>query len=104
MYAIVEIGGHQYKVAKGDVLFVDRQNAEANKKLTLDRVLMVADGKGKFSVGTPVLEKAAVEATVVDHVRGDKVIVFKKKRRKGYQKTRGHRADLTQIQIDTITA
>ncbi len=104
MYAIVEIGGHQYKVAKGDVLFVDRQNAEAKKKLTLDRVLMVADGKGKFNVGTPVLEKAAVKATVLDHVRGDKVIVFKKKRRKGYKKTRGHRTDLTQIQIDSITA
>lgn len=104
MYAIVEIGGHQYRVAKGDVLFVDRQDAEAEKKITIDRVLMVADGKGKFSVGTPVVEKANVKATVVDHVRGDKIIVFKKKRRKGYTKTRGHRQALTQIQIDSITA
>ncbi|MDG5767328.1 50S ribosomal protein L21 [Balneolales bacterium ANBcel1] len=104
MYAIVEISGHQYKVAKGDVIFVDRQKADADKKITLDKVLLTSDGKGKVNVGTPILEKANVNAKVVDHVKGDKIVVFKKKRRKGYQVTRGHRRHLTRLLIEKITA
>ncbi len=104
MYAIVEISGHQYKVSDKDVIYVDRQQVEVDKKITLDKVLLTSDGKGKVKVGTPTLEKAKVVAKVVDHVKGDKLIVFKKKRRKGYQVTRGHRRHLTRILIEKITA
>lgn len=104
MYAIVEISGHQYKVAEKDVIFVDRQQAEENKKITLDKVLLTSDGNGKVNVGTPVLDKAKVQAKIVDHTKGDKMIVFKKKRRKGYKVTRGHRRHLTRILIEKITA
>lgn len=102
MYAIVEIGGHQYKVSKDQVLFVDKQNV-ADGKLSLDRVLLVAGEKG-IQVGTPVVEGAKVEATVLDLVKADKIIIFKKKRRKGYQKKTGHRQKLSQIRIDNIIA
>lgn len=102
MYAIVEIGGHQYKVSKDQVLFVDKQNV-ADGKLSLERVLLVANDKG-IKVGTPVVDGAKVEATVLDTVKADKLIVFKKKRRKGYQKKTGHRQKLSQIRIDNITA
>lgn len=101
MYAIVEIGGHQYKVAEKDVLFVDKQNVEGNK-LSFDRVLLVKEDKG-VKVGTPVVEGAEVTATLLDTVKADKVLVFKKKRRKGYQKLNGHRQVMSQIQIDGIT-
>ncbi len=104
MYAIVEISGHQYKVAENDVIYVDKQKAEADKKISLDKVLLTSDGKGKVKVGTPTLEKAKVNAKVVDHVKGDKLIVFKKKRRKGYQVRRGHRRHLTRLLIEKITA
>lgn len=100
MYAIVEIGGHQYKVAENDVLFVDKQNSDSDK-LTFDRVLLVKDGSG-VKVGTPVVEGAEVSATLLDTVKADKVLVFKKKRRKGYQKLNGHRQVMSQIQIDGI--
>ncbi|MCA1802867.1 MAG: 50S ribosomal protein L21 [Rhodothermaceae bacterium] len=103
MFAVVEIGGHQYKVAENDVIFVDRQANEAEDKLTFDRVLLVNTGK-KIDVGTPLVEKASVEATVVRNLKADKIIVFKKKRRKGYQKRNGHRQHLTEIKIDKITA
>lgn len=101
MYAIVEIGGHQYKVSKDQVLFVDKQNV-ADDKLSLERVLLVSDDKG-IKVGTPVVEGAKVEATILETVKADKLIVFKKKRRKGYQKKTGHRQKLSQIRIDNIT-
>ncbi|MEX0681496.1 MAG: 50S ribosomal protein L21 [Balneolales bacterium] len=104
MYAIVEISGHQYKVAKNDVIFVDKQNTGENKKITLDKVLLTSDGNGKVQVGTPTLGNAKVEAKVVEHTKGDKMIVFKKKRRKGYQVRRGHRRHLTRILIQKITA
>jgi large subunit ribosomal protein L21 len=104
MYAIVEISGHQYKVAKNDVIYVDKQKAEEDKKITLDRVLLTSDGKGKVQIGTPVLEKAKVSAKVMDHIKGDKIVVFKKKRRKGYQVRRGHRRHLTRLLIEKITA
>jgi large subunit ribosomal protein L21 len=102
MYAVVEIGGHQYKVKKDQVLFVDKQNV-ADNKLSLDRVFLVSNDKG-IKVGTPVVKGAKVEATVLETVKADKLIVFKKKRRKGYQKKTGHRQKLSQIRIDSITA
>lgn len=102
MYAIVEIGGHQYKVSKDQVLFVDKQNV-ADGKLSLERVLLVAGDKG-IKVGTPVVDGAKVEATVLETVKADKLIIFKKKRRKGYQKKTGHRQKLSQIRIDNIIA
>jgi large subunit ribosomal protein L21 len=102
MYAVVEIGGHQYKVTKDQVLFVDKQNV-ADNKLSIDRVFLVANDKD-IKVGTPVVEGAKVEATVLETVKADKLIVFKKKRRKGYQKKTGHRQKLSQIRIDNIIA
>ena len=101
MYAIVEIGGHQYKVAENDTLFVDKQNVEGNK-LSFDRVLLVKEDNG-VKIGTPVVEGAEITATLLDTVKADKVLVFKKKRRKGYQKLNGHRQVMSHIQIDSIT-
>ena len=101
MYAIVKIGGHQYKVAEQDVLFVDRQNVEGNS-LTFEDVLLVKDNDG-VKVGTPTVEGAAVSATLLDEVKADKVLVFKKKRRKGYQKLNGHRQLMSQIKIEGIS-
>ncbi len=103
MYAIVQIGGHQYKVAKDDVLFVDKQNADSDS-LTFDNVLLVKDEKGAVKIGTPVVEGASVTAKLLDTVKADKVLVFKKKRRKGYQKLNGHRQVMSQIQIESIAA
>ena len=103
MYAIVEIGGHQYKVAENDVLFVDKQTAEGDS-LTFDKVLLIKDDNGNINVGTPVVEGAEVSATLLDTVKADKVLVFKKKRRKGYQKLNGHRQVMSQIQIESISA
>jgi large subunit ribosomal protein L21 len=103
MYAVVEIGGHQYKVAENDVIFVDRQSEEKDGELTFDRVLLLNDGKDT-KVGTPVVDGAEVKATVLDHLKDDKVIVFKKKRRKGYRVKRGHRQALTQLKIEKISA
>jgi large subunit ribosomal protein L21 len=102
MYAVVEIGGHQYKVTKDQVLFVDKQNV-ADSKLSIDRVFLVANDND-IKVGTPVVKGAKVEATVLETVKADKLIVFKKKRRKGYQKKTGHRQKLSQIRIDNIIA
>lgn len=101
MYAIVEIGGHQYKVSENDTLFVDKQNVEGNT-LNFDRVLLVKEDSG-VKIGTPVVEGAEVTATLLDTVKADKVLVFKKKRRKGYQKLNGHRQVMSQIKIDSIT-
>ncbi|MDZ7660705.1 50S ribosomal protein L21 [Fodinibius sp.] len=102
MYAVVKIGGHQYRVSEGDVLFVDKQSDEADQKLTFDEVLLTNDD-GNVTVGQPVVEGAAVEATLLDNVKSDKVIVFKKKRRKGYQVKRGHRQPMSQIEINSIS-
>ncbi len=101
MYAIVKIGGHQYKVAKDDTLFVDRQNVDGSS-ITFEDVLLVKDENG-VKVGTPVVDGAAVSATILEEVRADKVLVFKKKRRKGYQKMNGHRQVMSQIKIDGIS-
>jgi large subunit ribosomal protein L21 len=103
MYAIVDIAGQQFKVEKDQKLFVHRLEGEAGTKVVFDKVLLIDNG-GKVNVGTPVLDGAKVSATIVDHVRGDKVIVFKKKRRKGYQVANGHRQNFTRIQIEKITA
>ncbi|MEP0553749.1 MAG: 50S ribosomal protein L21, partial [Balneola sp.] len=103
MYAIVEIGGHQYKVAENDVLFVDKQNVDSDS-VTFDNVLLLKDDKGAVKVGKPVVDGASVTATILDTVKSDKVLVFKKKRRKGYQKLNGHRQVMSQIQIESISA
>ena len=104
MYAIVEISGHQYKVAENDVIYVDKQKADNDAKVTFDKVLLTSDGNGEVQVGSPTLENVSVNAKIVDQVKGDKIIVFKKKRRKGYQVRRGHRRHLTRILIEKITA
>jgi len=101
MYAIVEIGGHQYKVSNGDEIFVNRLQGGAGDTVSFENVLLV-DNDGAISVGTPTVSGAAIGATIVEHLRGDKVIVFKKKRRKGYRVKNGHRDHLTKIKIDSI--
>ena len=101
MYAIVEIAGHQYKVEKDQQVFVNRLDAEEGKKVKFDRVLLVDKG-GDVAVGAPAVDGMAVHAVVERHLKGDKVLVFKKKRRKGYQKLNGFRASLTEIKITDI--
>lgn len=103
MYAIVEMAGQQFKVAKDQKVYVHRLQAEEGKKVTFDNVLLLADG-ANITVGAPAIDGAAVEAKVVKHLKGDKVIVFKKKRRKGYQKKNGHRQSLTEIIVESIIA
>ena len=102
MYAIVEIAGQQFKVEKDQKIFVHRLEAEEGKKVSFDKVLLIDTGS-KISVGDPVVKGATVSAKVISHMKGDKVLVFKKKRRKGYQKLNGHRQYLTQIQIEGIS-
>ena len=101
MYAIVEISGRQFKVEKKQKLFVNRLDAQEGKKVSFDNVLMVNDGN-KFSVGTPNVSGAQVDAKVLKHLKSDKVIVFKKKRRKGYKVRNGHRQAITEIEISDI--
>lgn len=100
-YAVIETGGKQYRVKQDDVFEVEKLNAEVGATVELDTVLAVSDGS-ELKVGTPVLEGASVSSKVLDHKRGDKVISFKKKRRKGYSRKVGHRQDLTVIQIEAI--
>jgi len=100
MFAIVKIAGQQFKVEEGQELFVHQLEAEEGDSLKLDDVLLV-DKEGEVSVGTPVLD-AKVNATVLEHVKGEKVIVFKKKRRKGYRRKNGHRQRFTKLKIDSI--
>lgn len=101
MYAVLETGGKQYRVAPGETVEIDRLEAEPGKPVTLDRVLFVS-GEGKLSVGAPTVANAAVVADVVEHFRGDKKIAFKMKRRKGYHRTVGHRQEMTRIKISEI--
>jgi large subunit ribosomal protein L21 len=103
MYAIVEIAGQQFKVEKDQQIFVHRLEGEEGANLEFDKVLLIEDGKN-VKVGTPVVEGAKVSAKILSHLKGDKVIVFKKKRRKGYKKKNGHRQYLTKISIENITA
>lgn len=103
MYAIVEIAGQQFKVVKDQQIFVHRLDQKEGDKVSFDNVLLV-DNDGKVKVGAPAVKGAKVDATVVEHLKGDKVIVFKKKRRKGYRKKNGHRQYLTSVKIDNIKA
>ncbi len=101
MFAIVEIAGLQYKVEQDQKLFVNRLAGEKGTKVSFDKVLMTVNGA--ITVGAPAVSGIAVEVEILDHVQADKVIIFKKKRRKGYAKKNGHRQQLTQIQIVSIT-
>ena len=103
MYAIVEIAGQQFKVEKDQQICVHRLNVEEGQSVDFDNVLLI-DADGKVQVGAPAVSGAKVSAKVLSHLKGDKVLVFKKKRRKGYQKMNGHRQYLTQIQIEDIIA
>ena len=103
MYAIVEIAGQQFKVAKDQKLFVHRLQDKEGSKVSFDKVYLLDDGK-KVTVGAPAISGAAVEAKVVGHLKGDKVIVFKKKRRKGYRVKNGHRQALTELTVEKIVA
>ena len=102
MYAIVEIAGQQFKVAKDQKVYVHRLQDKEGSKVTFDNVLLVDDGK--VTLGAPAIEGAAVTAKILKHLKGDKVIVFKKKRRKGYKVKNGHRQYLSEIQIESIVA
>ena len=101
MYAIVEIAGQQFKVEKDQQIFVHRLDAEEGAKVDFEKVLLV-DNEGKVNVGAPAVKGAKVTAKVENHVKGDKVIVFKKKRRKGYKKKNGHRQEFTELSITGI--
>jgi len=101
MYAVIKTGGKQYKVAKNDVILVEKLPGEAGATVELDAVLMVGDDKGQ-TVGTPLVAGAHVAATVLEQARGDKIIVFKKKRRKNYRRTAGHKQYLTALRITDI--
>ena len=103
MYAIVDIAGQQFKVEKDQKVYVNRLQAEEGSQVEFDKVLLI-DDEGKVKVGTPVVKDAKVTAKVVTHLKGDKVLVFKKKKRKGYKKLNGYRPYLTQIQIEEIVA
>jgi large subunit ribosomal protein L21 len=105
MYAIVDVKDKQFKVRENDTLYVPyHADAEVDETLTLDRVLLLSNGDGDTTVGTPTVDGATVSARVVDHVKGDKVIVFKKKRRKRYRVKKGHRQQYTQIHIESLNA
>jgi len=103
MYAIVKIGGHQYKVEKDQRLYVNLLDAQAGDSVSFDNVLLVDNG-GEVNVGAPIISGASVSAKILGHDKADKVIIFKKKRRKGYQKMNGHRQSISQIQIESINA
>ena len=103
MYAIVDIGGKQFKVTQDQSLFVPKLEGETGASVSFDQVLLV-DNEGKVNVGTPQVKGAKVSGKILEHVKGDKVLVFKKKRRKGYKNLNGHRQDFTRIQIEKITS
>jgi large subunit ribosomal protein L21 len=103
MYAVIKTGGKQYKVAAGDKLKVESILAEVGAEITLDQVLMVANGED-VKMGQPLLSGASVKATVVGHGRGEKIKIYKMRRRKHYRKTQGHRQNYTEIQISGINA
>ena len=103
MYAVLETGSKQYRVAAGDTLEIERLDVAAGQPFTFDRVLLV-NNDGKVAVGSPTVPEATVVADVVGHIRGDKKIAFKMKRRKGYHRTVGHRQELTVVKIKEIKA
>jgi large subunit ribosomal protein L21 len=102
MYAVIKTGGKQYRVSSGEKIKVEQIPADVGSQITLDQVLMVADGDN-VSIGAPLVAGATVQATVVAHGRGDKVHIFKMRRRKHYRKSGGHRQNYTEIQIDKIS-
>ncbi len=102
MFAIVEIAGQQFKVESGQEIFVHRLQAEEGSEVSFDQVLLTSGEDGGVSVGTPTLSGVSVKAEVLEHLKGDKVIVFRKKRRKGFRKKNGHRQALTKIKINSI--
>ncbi len=101
MYAIVDIGGTQYKVVQNQFIYAPKMEGDVGSSITFDRVLLVQDGK-KVEVGTPLVKGFTVTGKILDHLKGDKVIVFKKKRRKGYAVKNGHRQQYTKVQIEKI--
>ena len=103
MYAIVEIAGQQFKVAKDQKVYVHRLQGAEGSEVTFDNVMLVED-KGNVTIGAPAIVGATVKAKILSHLQGDKVIVFKKKRRKGYRRKNGHRQDFSLVQIDAISA
>ena len=103
MYAVLKTGGKQYKVSENDVIIVERLSGESGANINLDKVLMIGEGENA-TVGTPIIEGAFVTAEVLEHKRGDKITVFKKKRRKNYRRTMGHRQELTVLRITDILA
>jgi large subunit ribosomal protein L21 len=103
MYAVIKTGGKQYRVSAGEKLKVESLPAEVGSEVTLDQVLMVGEGES-VKVGSPLLAGASVKATVLAHGRGEKVQIFKMRRRKHYRKSQGHRQNYTEIQIATISA
>ena len=102
-YAIFESGGKQHRVAPGEVIALEKVEAEPGASVTFDKVLLVAT-EGGTQVGKPHLDGAAVSATVIEQFRGGKVLIFKKKRRKNFRKTQGHRQNLTRVRIESISA
>jgi large subunit ribosomal protein L21 len=102
MFVIVNIKGKQYKVTENQKLFVPKLDEEVGKKVKFSDVLLISKEDNTIEIGTPYIPKKRIEATVLDHVKDDKVIVFKKKRRKGYKRTRGHRQQYTQIEVTKI--
>lgn len=104
MYAIIKAGGKQLTVKPGDVVEVEKINAEVGSEVTFSEVLAVGEEGGKLNVGTPVVEGASVSAKVLDQFRAKKIVVFKMKRRKGYRRTHGHRQSMTRVEIATIKA
>lgn len=101
MYAIVEIGGQQFKVGKDQKIFVNKLEGEEGSNVEFDNVLLLADEK-KIKVGEPLVKGAKVKAKILGHPKADKVLIFKKKRRKGYQSLRGHRQPMTQVQVEEL--
>ncbi len=102
MFAVIKTGGKQYKVQQGDVLQVEKLGLEKETTITFDEVLLIEDGK-KTLIGTPFVDKAKVHAVIIENFKDDKVIIFKKKRRKQYRRTRGHRQELSRVRIEDIT-
>ena len=102
MYAVVDIAGQQFKVRKGQQVFVHRLEGEEGSSISFEKVMLI-DNEGQITVGTPVVNGAKVDAKIVAHLKGDKVTVFKKKRRKGFQKSNGHRQYLSKVLIENIT-
>jgi large subunit ribosomal protein L21 len=101
MYAIVDIAGKQFKVAKDQYIYAPKMEAEAGSNVSFDKVLLL-DNDGSVQVGAPTVKGAKVSGKVLEHVKGNKVIIFKKKRRKGYQVKNGHRQQFTKVQIESI--